>query len=435
MHTALALLLAATASGGRRQVSLHEALQLAAKQGPEVAAARAQAAIVHAGVDKAWTAWQPDLAVNGTYDHTNGTAAFDFGPILAKLGLDPNLFGPPITIVAQNNWYGNAQLTQPLLTPQGLFGPGAASAAAEAADRGADEAREQVLLGVARAYLGLQGLYGLLDAAHEAEKVALRREEDAKARIAAGTDVEIGLLRAQTETAQARSQIAALQGQLDALLPVLEALTGEAIEPQPFGETPEDLGTPAAETAQPWEQAYSVKSAVAAVIAAQRARRISEFSWMPTVAGIAKESYTSNEGFTGKNWTYDLMINVSVPLYDRGMRYAQGHEDEAKIAQAQAQLAAARARARSAWIGARANVAAAQAVLEQSNAQAQLAARAQTQVEVAARAGVATSLDLSDADQKKFAAQSAAAQARAQLEVRKAEVAAAEGRLYALSAK
>src|SRR5207302_6923155 len=128
------------------------------------------------------------------------------------------------TILGQNNWYGNIQLTQPLLTPQGLFGPGAAEAGAEAADRGADEAREQVLLGVARAYLGLQGLYGLLDAARDAEKVALRREEDAKARIQAGTDVEIALLRAQTETAQARSQIAALQGEMESLLPLLEAL-------------------------------------------------------------------------------------------------------------------------------------------------------------------------------------------------------------------
>jgi outer membrane protein TolC len=46
---------------------------------------------------------------------------------------------------------------------------------------------------------------------------------------------------------------------------------------------------------------------------------------------------------------------------------------------------------------------------------------------------VATSLDLSDADQKKFAAQSAAAQARTALEVRKAEIATSEGRLYTLS--
>ena len=421
----------------RRKVTLKEALQLAARQGPEVAAARAQAAIAHAGVNKAWTAWQPDVTANGTYDHTNGIAVVDFSALGPPLhALDPrvpaNAFGTgPTTIVGQNNWYGNVQLVQPLLTPQGLFGPGIANAAAEAADRGADEAREQVLLGVSRAYLGLQGLYGLLDAAREAETVALRREQDAKARISAGTDVEIGLLRAQTETAQARSQIAALQGQIESLTPLLEALTGEPIEPQ--AATVQELGEPGAESGEPWEGAYSVKSAAAATVAAHKASQLDSFTWLPTVSGIARENYTSNEGFVGKNWTYDLMINVSVPLYDRGSRYAQKSEDEAKLQQAQAQLAAARAKARAGWLGARANLAAAQAVLQQSNAQAQLAARAQVQVEAAARAGVATSLDLSDADQKKFAAQSAAAQARAELSIRRAEVAAAEGRLYELS--
>src|SRR5438067_964209 len=73
----------------------------------------------------------------------------------------------------------------------------------------------------------------------EAEKVALRREEDAKAVINAGADVEIALVRAQTETAQARAQIASLQGQRESLFPLLEALTGEAIEPQPLGASQE----------------------------------------------------------------------------------------------------------------------------------------------------------------------------------------------------
>ena len=437
------LLLAAAASvpalaqqqqAQRRTVSLKEALQLAAKQGPDVAAARAQAEIARAGVQRAWTAWQPDISATGTFDHTNGNAFFDLGSLGQIFALRPGaVIPPPIEIVKQNNWYGTGQITQPLFTPQGLFGPGVANSAAEAASHGADEAREQVLLSVARTYLSLQGLEGLLIAARDAEKVALRREEDAKARIAAGTDVEIGLLRAQTETAQARVQIAALQGQQESLLPLLEALTGESIAPQPISGAQQEMGRPAPESAQPWENAYAVKSAIAQAEAAIKAKRQSLFLWLPSVAGIAKENYTSNEGFSGKNWTYDLMVNVTVPLYDRGTRYAQLHEDEAKLSQAQAQLASIRAKARSGWIGAVANMNAAQAVLQQSEAQAQLATRAQVQVEAAARAGVATSLDLSDADQKKFAAQSAAAQARAEVAVRKAEVAAAEGRLYELS--
>src|SRR5207245_7912177 len=138
----------------------------------------------------------------------------------------------------------------------------------------------------------------------------------------------------------------ALRGQKESLVPLLEALTGEAIEPLAPG-APESLGEPAAESAQPWEEAFSVKSAVAAALAAQRQVRLSNFLWMPSVAGVAKENYNSNAGFANKNWTYDLILNVSVPLYNHGVRYAQQHEDDARLAQAQAQLASTRARARS----------------------------------------------------------------------------------------
>ena len=407
----------------RRRISLKEALQLASKQGPDVMASRAQAAIARASVRRAWTAWQPDLTATGTFDHTSAPASIPAG------ALGPG--SPAITILAPNSEYATFQISQPFFSPQGLFLPGVAGAAAEAADRGADEAREQSLLAVARTYLSLQGLRGLLDAAREAEQVALRREQDARARISAGTDVEIGLLRAQTETAQARAQIANLTGQTEGFLPLLEALTGEAVEPLPG--SIEEFGQPAEEGAQPWESAFSVRSAAAQVQASSRAVNYDQFLWLPTVAGVARENYNSNGGFAGKNWTYDLIVNVSIPLYDRGVRYAQKSEDDARLAQAQASLASARAKARANWVGARANWTAAQAVLQQTVSQAQLATRAQAQVEASARAGVATSLDLSDADQKKFAAQSAAAQARAELQIRRAEIAVAEGRLYELS--
>jgi outer membrane protein TolC len=287
-----------------------------------------------------------------------------------------------------------------------------------------------VLLGVARAYLGLQGVEGLLEAARDAERVALRREEDAKARIAAGTDVEIALLRAQTDTAQARVQIASLEGQRASLLPTLEAFTGEAIAPQPLVAASSGVRGPGDEATQPWERTFSVQSAVAQVRAGQGSVRYDNFLWLPSVAGVAKGNYNSNRGFANTNTTYDLIVNVSIPLYDRGTRYAQLHEDQARLQQAVANLAATRARARATWEGARANLTASEATSDQAVLQARLATRAQEQVEASYRAGVATSLDLTDADNKRFAATSGAAQARATVEVRRAEVAAAEGRLF-----
>ena len=146
--------------------------------------------------------------------------------------------------------------------------------------------------------------------------------------------------------------------------------------------------------------------------------------------GAFRENYTSNGGFAEKNWTNDWLVNMSLPIYDQGVRYAQLAQDRARLSQAQAQLASTRAQARAAWIGARANFIAQEAVLQQSVAAEQLAIRTQVQVEASYRAGVSTSLDLSVADQQKFAAQSTTAVARAQLEIQRAALAAAEGRLY-----
>jgi outer membrane protein TolC len=404
----------------RRKVPLKEAMQLAVKQGPDVAAARALAEITQANVRRAWTYWQPNVVATGQFDHTSTPSTIAAGT------LGPG--SPEVVLVGRNSWYGTFQVTQPFLTPQGLFQPGIANSAAEAADRNSDQTREQIVLSVAQAYLGLQALEGQIEAAREAEKVALSRERDARARIAAGTDVEIALLRAQSETASARSQIARLQGQKDSTLPLLEALVGEPIEPQSV--RIEDFGPVGQESAQPWENTYSVKSAIASAISAQKSVHLDLFLWLPSVSGSFRGNYSSNGGFAEKNWTHDWLVNLSLPIYDQGVRYAQLAQDRARLSQAQALLASIRAQARSNWIGARASFVAQEAVLQQSVAAEQLAIRTQVQVEASYRAGVSTSLDMSVADQQKFAAQSTTAQARAQLEIQRAALAAAEGRLY-----
>src|SRR3984893_18283937 len=349
----------------RRVASLREALDLAARQGPDVAAARAQAALTGVGVEKAWNAWKPDLVASGQFDHTSAPALLDFRQLagaftgFTNLTIAPGRAAPPpVTIVGENSVYGTVQLSQPLFTPQGLFLIGPANRARDAASLGADESREQVLLGVVRAYMGTKGLYGLLEAAEDAERVALRREDDARARIAAGTAVEVDLLRAQNDSAVARVNIANIQGQILTLLPLLEALTGEPLAPDNGAAIDPDLGAPADPANEPWERAFSLQSAVQQVSAAAGALRYDQFQWLPNVQGIARGNYNSNAGFVGTKTTYDLIIAATIPLYDRGQRYSAQHEDEARLSGAQANLASTRAAARSHWRGAGARPAA-----------------------------------------------------------------------------
>lgn len=422
------------AASNRKAVSLKEALSLAAKNNQDLAAQRAVQQQYQAQASRVWSAILPELSAQGSLVRTSAPAKLDLGDFVNLVGgvyqlqqKNPSLIPEPVYITNTNSAYGTLLVSQILFTPQLLLIP-AASDGVEAAKLGGLEAREQVLLGTAKVFLGLEGIAQLESAAREAELVALKREKDITAQLAVGMAIEVSLLRAQTETAQARSTLAQLAGTREQLLGLLESLTGEAIRPLEGAEKP-DFGAAADEKAEPWNDTFLLKSQAKGAEALQAFRTFDRFAWLPTLVAQAKGNYSSNTGFTGEPFSYDLILAMSIPLYDRGVRYANMHEDDAKHAEAIAKLNSSRQKAKATWVSARASLQAAEAALAQAEAQAALAARAQKQLESAVNNGVSTALELSDIDNKRFLAASAAAQARSQVEIRKVELAAAEGRL------
>jgi outer membrane protein TolC len=447
----------------RRPVSLREALQLADEKSADLVAARASAAQVAAKARLVYSAVLPELSLSASYVHSSVEQKFDpslfvqafegiietsirgAGPAYGfpvqpnqqaldavKQGFTEGISGQlkPTTIVARNSVYGTVLLQQVLFSPQFWLIP-AADESKQAAQYGALEAREQVLLAVARLYLGVEGLMAIEQAAKDAEAVAVKRERDAQHQQLAGVATDIAVLRAQSESAQARATLATLQGQKVALLALLESLVGEPVRPLDEGPTRVEVSA-SPEEDLPWETTWAVKAQRLGLQSQQRFNTVDGISWLPTVVAQAKGSYNSNLGFAGTNFIFDGIVAAQWQLYDRGQRYVTKHENEAKTAELRARLEASRQKARATWVGARTNLVAAQVALEQAEAQASLAARAQKQVESAFSAGFATSLEVSDIDNRRFLAASAAAQARTQLEVRKLELAAAEGRLASL---
>jgi outer membrane protein TolC len=258
--------------------------------------------------------------------------------------------------------------------------------------------------------------------------VALQREKDARSLAQAGVTTDIALLRAQSETAQARALLAGLSGQRVALVAMLEALVGAPI--RPIDDAPTQVTvTPADEASQPWENTWLLRSSAMGLRSQERFNTFDRLSWLPALIAQAKESYNSNSGFAGKHFAFDVSVSAQWALYDKGQRYVTLHENDAKTAEQRARLESTRAKARATWRGARTNLQAAEVSLAESEAQAALATRAQKQVESAYRAGFSTSLEVSDVDSKRFLAVAGAANARAQLQLRRVELAAAEGRL------
>lgn len=447
----------------RKQVTLAEALKLANEKSSDLTAARASAAQVAAKARLVFSSVLPEMTASLSYVHTTAEQKFDPSAFLQAFEgvIDASIRGTgpaygfpvapndavldavkqgfsdgaaaglqPTTIVARNSLYGNLIITQTLFAPQMFLIP-AADHSNDAAKFGSLEAREQVLLGVSRLYLGIEGLTAIEQAARDAELVALKREKDATAQQAMGVATDIALLRAQSETAQARATLATLQGQRVALLALLEALVGEPVRPIDGSATKFDV-TPGNEQDTPWEKTFLVKANQSGLLAAETFNTFDRVAWLPSVVAQAKGSYNSNKGFAGTNWVFDGIVAAQWTLYDRGQRYVTMHENDAKTAEARAKFEAARQRAKATWIGAKTNLLASEVALAQAEAQFSLATRAQKQIDSAYQAGFSTSLEVSDIDSKRFFAASAAAQARSQLEVRKVELAAAEGRLAAL---
>ncbi|MEW5741336.1 MAG: TolC family protein [Myxococcota bacterium] len=434
----------AAALAACRPVLLKEALLLAEKKNPDLAAARATAAQVAAKAQLVYSSVLPDLTLSASYVYTSAPAVFDqsgqtqlFSALTTFSNMPPEMKAQTLAelsqapaimeIQAANSLFGSLVLQQVLFTPQ-LFLLPAAGEAEEAASLGALEAREQILLAVAKVYLGIEGLGEIAQAAKDAEAIAQKREKDATAQVQLGTATDIAVLRAKQELSQARATLANIAGQRVALLALLETMVGEPVRPLEGRPTQYEV-QPAEESSQPWEKTYAVQSAAMALKSQERFNTFDRLSWLPTIVAQAKGTYNSNKGFVNTNWIFDGIIAAQWQLYDRGVRSVNRQENDAKTLEFRAKLDGARAKARAAWYSAKANLITAQVTLEQAEATERLATRAQKQAEAAFQVGFSTGLEVSEIDSRRFLAASAAAQARAQMQLRKVELLAAEGRL------
>ncbi|MCL2013046.1 MAG: TolC family protein [Cystobacterineae bacterium] len=421
----------------RRSIGLEEALRLALANNANIKTAHSKADAVAAQASRVWAAVLPDIKASGSYVYTNVAQEFDLNPFIAFMGHTfdiPAVNSPPADmlvskIIARNSAYASLQFTQILFTPQ-MFLIKNAAAGTEAARLGTRDAVEQILGGVAKTYLAIVGVASMEEAARDAEAVALRREKDARARIRVGKAVETELLRALTDTAQARSQLAQLEGQREALLAALESMVGEPVRPILTEEAAfMEFGEPKEEENSPWETSFGILAAEKNLEVMQRFSSTDSFTWLPSLAATARGLYNSNKGFSGKNFTFDVTVGLSWHLYDQGVREATTRENRANLVAARAQLNGARSETRAKWISAKKTLETARMAALQAQTQAEMAARVQQQVESLFKAGMATSLELSTADNGRFFAASNAAQARTQLEIARIELAAVENRI------
>ncbi len=406
-----------------------------------LAALRAQADAADAEVSKAWTNWQPNVNAVGTLAFNYPKVEVDFGSsltgplqaILCPTGIPgcafedqfrqlaaaapaPSVIQPTVTLA------GTLQLTQTLFNIAVLRSPDVAKAARTAVVAQVGATEDELFFQGASIFATLGGLKALEQAAVRAITVSEQRIKDAKAQFAAGTATQLVVTRAETDRTAAEVQKITINTQRQRLLATLGMLAGQA-GPVDIKDEPILLGKSDGD----YRNRSTLRAKELEVIAAEKVIGLWNMAWLPSLQVEAFARYTNFGGFADNNLSAQASINLVIPIYDQGRRYAETDIARARARAARHALEQAQLEARAFLEQSAADLAAAEAELIQAEAQLKLAQEAVTQAEQLVQNGLATNLELSDADSRRFAADQQIAQKKLALDLARLRLQYASG--------
>jgi outer membrane protein TolC len=376
-------------------LSFEAAVLRALASNPSLAAVETSVQRAEALLVQARAASLPTVSVAATYTRLDG---------------DRELSGR--LVLGANQLSANVTLAVPLVAPARWAAWSHARDSVQSARAGVDDARRQLAVAVARAYLGVSSQHRIVATTERALAHAQAHLEFARARLAGGLGRRLDVVRAAQEVAATQSQHAnqrlALARRQEALGVLLGAEAPiDAVEDVPLATVP-NLADALRDARA---QRADVRAQVSRVQAAQNASRDSWIEYLPTLLATAQPFYQNPPSLTQPELGWQAQLVLTVPVYDGGLRSGIAREREAIAREAQLSLEAvvrqARADVRAAFEAIRRADEAAAAAREA----AALAAEALELADLAYRAGATTNLDVVDAQRRARDATAAAAMA------------------------
>jgi len=393
MSSLLALTLAATLAAAPPPVlTLEDALIRARKENLDLRAAQARLNQADVASRRAWAGYLPSVTLSGAIIRNSDAAVIPPGPIA------------PVPVVIQPLIQRQAQLEarQALIAPQLWAGIQAAYKAERVAELNVEQARREILFGVAQAYYGASAQEQAVRVQERLVELNQARAKDTRVRFEAGTVTRVALLRAEQDLSRAeqdliRARNAAASAKL--VLATLLAFDEPAFELAP---PPEPQVDPKTDTGALMQRSLEQRADVAAARESVELARINKrgvwLSYLPNLGVSGAYRVANTGGFTGQARTWAITFGASWTLWDGGLR-------EANLSEASARIAESEASARKTELTAREEVKRAQLDLESALANrlkaeqtVELAREAQRLTDVSFKAGVATYLEVADAN-------------------------------------
>ncbi len=391
-------------------LKLETAIQQALERNGDLQVAQAKLTEAGAQGRRIFTAWLPDIKAVGTYAHNSAEQKFDIGQMAGGLtgvfGLPPltaaqlAMLGPPTLIQRQDTVSAVLTLDQTIFAMAPILAADAMDKGLEAQRTGLEAAKREIAYQLTNVWLNYQGLDRLIAAADRAVELAERRIAIANIRKGQGTEAELPSLRAQVERNRAEQDMLHARQAQKQLLQIVAILTHAAV---PERLAPAADAGPIPGTLPEWiEQARAQRPDLLArrqsVQAAQALTREAELRWLPVLAGSAYARASDTKAFAPEYVTWQASLNLVLPIFDRGVRYADARERRASVVRLQQELEKADSELESQVRQAALDLESAEDALRLATAQTTIARRGADITGKAYVAGAVTSLELAEAD-------------------------------------
>jgi outer membrane protein TolC len=394
MTTLTTALLALSLAQAPQTLTLEDALKRADEVNLDLKAAQARVTQAKANVWKAWSGHLLQIGAAGSYTFNDAKVSL---PLLIPAA-GGNFVTMEAVIQPWNQLGAQVQATQVLVAPQLWFAIQSAYRAEDAVVYSVENARREVLFGVAQAYYAVASLKRLVDVSQQLYEIAERQSKDAGIRYKAGTVAKVAKLRADMDFARAdqdllRSRNSYQSAKLSLAILLDRQPDFEVVEP-PEPALPADVSglesgaldnRPDVKAARMMEAVYTSQ------------RRVAAMRYLPIIAAFGRFTYADPPGLTGQKEATAAGLTFTWTILDGGLREAELRETSARIAEAEANRRNLENRAQAEVRLALLDLESARANATKAKEQRDLAVENQRLVDVSFKAGAATAVEQADA--------------------------------------
>jgi outer membrane protein TolC len=322
---------AASPAPRAKKLTLMEAIEAARSQNLDIQQLDAKVQAARQLTWKAWSAYMPWIQGSAGIVRNQYEVAFAL-----PTGLPPPNDSVTTTVQPYVQAQGQVKLSQAVIAPQAAVMIANAYKAEKTIDYNVQQARRDVLFGVARLFYGVAGLQELAAVQERQVILTKERERDSRVRFEAGTGTKVGLLRAEIDRAQAEEDLK--RSQIDFQRARL-ALATALDRPDDFDIViPESPKQPTGTNLE--QQALDlrpdVKAAAENLAFAEGERLRIYMQYLPSIGVFGAYNYATTGTFNPNAFTWQIGVGLTWNILDGGLREASIREATAKIVEAEA---------------------------------------------------------------------------------------------------